>query len=30
MDVFWIAVALVLMLLTIGLIAACDRKEPRG
>jgi hypothetical protein len=29
MDVFWITLALLLILLTFGLIRLCDREEPR-
>ena len=28
-DAFWIAIVLVLILLTFGLIRLCDREEPR-
>lgn len=28
MDLFWIALVLVMIVLTLGLIAACDKTEP--
>ncbi len=28
MDLFWIALVLVMLVLTLGLIAACDHTEP--
>lgn len=28
MDLFWIALVLVMLVLTLGLIAACDNTEP--
>jgi len=28
MDLFWIALVLVMVVLTLGLVAVCDRTEP--